>query len=45
MNTIELFCEIDDFCQESEPQMRAFESPIVPLLIGNNKSCLVPCHF
>lgn len=35
MNVVELFCEIDDFCQELEPQMEAFEFKTAPFLIGN----------
>lgn len=37
MNIIELFCEIDDFCQDLEPQMRSFEPLVSPILIGNGR--------
>jgi hypothetical protein len=38
MNIVELFCEIDDFCQDLEPQLKAFKSSTTPLLIGNGRS-------
>ncbi len=39
MNIVELFCEVDDFCQDLELQIKAFESHITPPLIGNGRSC------
>ena len=29
-NITELFCEIDDFCQDLEPQIETFESHLTP---------------
>jgi hypothetical protein len=41
MNITELFCEIDDFCQEFEPQVKAFNLQ-GSLLIGKSKSSRGP---
>jgi hypothetical protein len=38
---VELFCEIDDFCQKLEPQIEAFETQVTPYLIGNGMSSQV----
>lgn len=42
MNVVELFCEIDDFCQGLEPQMKAFEPRGTSLLLGNGRSSREP---
>ena len=37
-NIVELFCEIDDFCQVLEPKIKVFEPQSTFCLIGNGRS-------